>query len=147
MTTTLLDVSRRRDLGSHAELVADVEAAAAPLSIAPVIVGAFARDLHLWYGHGIETQRDTEDVDFALAVPDWSAFGLLRTKLIESGRFSSSAAPHHLRHRNGLPIDLVPFGGVETRDRKIAWPPRGDTMMDVFGFREALVSVAAQMRG
>jgi predicted nucleotidyltransferase len=141
MTATLLDFSQQRDLGLHAEVVADVDAAAEPLGIAPLIVGAFARDLQLFYRHGIETQRQTEDLDVALAVPDWLAFDSLQRKLIESGRFSvSPIAPHRLRHRNDLPIDLVPFGGVETRERKIAWPPRGEVVMDLFGFREALAS-------
>src|SRR5581483_5345632 len=141
MTGTLLDFSRQRDLALHAEIVGNVEAAAEPLGIAPLLVGAFARDLHLLYGHGIQTQRQTEDLDIALAVPDWAAFDALQQKLIASGRFSVSAtAAHRLRHRNDLPIDLVPFGNVETRERKIAWPPRGEIVMDVFGFREALRS-------
>jgi predicted nucleotidyltransferase len=141
MTATSLDFSLQRDLGLHAEIVADVAAAAAFFGIAPLIVGAFARDLHLLYGHGIETGRQTEDLDFAFAVSDWSAFDAVRQKMIESGRFSVSAtAAHRLRHCSGLPIDLVPFGGLETRDRKIVWPPRGDVVMDVFGFREASTS-------
>lgn len=47
MTATLLDFSRRRELALHASIVAAVEAAAAPLGIATLIAGAFARDLHL----------------------------------------------------------------------------------------------------
>ena len=39
-----------------------------------------------------------------------------------------------------LPIDLVPFGHVEKKDRTVAVPPRGDFLIDVFGFREALAS-------
>jgi predicted nucleotidyltransferase len=144
MTATLLDFSQRRELALHAAIVADVEAAATPLVIAPLIVGAFARDLHLVYGHGIETQRQTEDLDFALAVPDWAAFEALQKRLIASGAFTVSAtAAHRLRHRNDLPVDLVPFGSVETQERKIAWPPRGDVVMDVFGFREALATAYA----
>ncbi len=141
MTATLLDFSQRRELGLHARIVADVETAAAPLGISPLIVGAFARDLHLIYGHGIETQRQTEDIDFGLAVPDWAAFEALQQRLITSGNFSVSAtAAHRLRHRNHLPIDLMPFGSVETRERKIAWPQRGEIVMNVFGFREALAT-------
>lgn len=122
-------------------MVADVEAAARPLGIAPLISGAFARDLHLHYGHGIHIQRKTEDIDFALAVPDWAAFDALRERLIASGMFSGSAhTAHRLRHQNGWPVDLVPFGGVELPSRKIAWPPQGNFVMDVFGFREALGS-------
>lgn len=139
MTATLLDFSQRRELTLHAHIVADVEAAAGPLGIKTMIVGAFARDLHLLHEHGIETKRQTEDIDFALAVPDWGAFAALNERLIASGSFKvSPTAAHRLRHRNGLPVDLVPFGRVETRERKIAWPPRGEVVMDVFGFNEAL---------
>jgi predicted nucleotidyltransferase len=141
MTATLLDFSQRPDLGLHAEIVGDIASVAEPLGIAPLIVGAFARDLHLLYRYGIETLRQTEDLDFALAVPDWSAFDALQARLIDTARFSPSpTAAHRLRHRNGLPIDLVPFGSVETRERTIAWPPRGEVVMDAFGFREAQAS-------
>lgn len=139
MTNTLLDFSLRPELALHARVVADVEAAAAPMGISPLIAGAFARDLHLQYRAGIGTQRQTEDIDFALAVPDWAAFEALSQRLTSSGAFqASTTAAHRLRHSNGWPVDLVPFGGVESADRKIAWPPRGDFVMDVFGFREAL---------
>jgi predicted nucleotidyltransferase len=141
MSATLLDFSGRSDLGLHAEIVGDIAGAAEPLGIASLIVGAFARDLHLLYGHSIETSRRTEDLDFAMAVPDWSAFEALQQRLIATARFSPSpTAEHRLRHRNGLQIDLVPFGRVETRERKIAWPPRGEVVLNVFGFREAQAS-------
>ena len=138
MTNTLLDLSQRHELGLHAEIVVDVEAAAMPLGIVPLIVGAFARDVHLFYGHGIQIQRETEDIDFALALPDWTAFTALKDALHSSGAFRASPAAHRLRHRNGLPVDLVPFGAIEDSGRKISWPPKGEVVMDVFGFREAL---------
>lgn len=141
MTATLLDFSQRRELALHASVVADVEAAAAPLGIATLIAGAFARDLHLLYRYGIDVQRQTEDLDFAFALPGWAAFEALKERLTASGAFQPSAiAAHRLRHRNDLPVDFVPFGIVETKERKIAWPPRGEVVMDVFGFREALVT-------
>ena len=140
MTTTLLDFSRRPELALHGSVVADVEAAAGPLGITSVIAGAFARDLHLLYAHGIEPQRQTEDLDFALAIPDWPAFEALRARLLASGAFTASATGHRLRHRSDLPVDFVPFGRVETAGRTIAWPPSGNVVMDVFGFREALAT-------
>ena len=45
-----------------------------------------------------------------------------------------------MRHHTGWKVDLVPFGGVESPSRKIAWPSQGERVMDVFGFREALVA-------
>lgn len=141
MTNILLDFSPRPELALYARVVADVEAAARPLGIVPLIAGAFARDLHLHYGHGIQIQRKTEDIDFALAVSDWAAFTTLRERLLASGAFEGSPkAAHRLRHRNGWPLDVVPFGGVELPDRKIVWPPQGEFVMDVFGFREALAA-------
>jgi predicted nucleotidyltransferase len=123
--------------------VADVQAAAVPLALTTLITGAFARDLHLWYGHGIETERATEDVDFAFALPDWEVFHALRGQLIASGNFAPRGEIlHKLRHRQGLPVDLVPFGGVESERRNIAWPPAGDESMNVFGYREALKASA-----
>lgn len=141
MTESLLDFSQRPELSLHARVVADVEAAAASVGTHVLIVGAFARDLHLLFRHGIATQRETEDIDIALAMPDWKTFETLRARLIESGNFrASGAATQRLRHRSDLPVDLVPFGRIETPERTIVWPPRGDIVMDVFGFREALAT-------
>ncbi len=141
MTSILLDFSRRPELSLYASVVADVEAAAEPLGIETLIAGAFARDLHLWYRHGIKVQRQTEDLDLAFALDDWAAFELMKEQLTGSGAFQPSAtAAHRLRHRTGLPVDFVPFGNVESKERTIAWPPRGEVVMDVFGFREALVT-------
>ncbi|MSQ58323.1 MAG: hypothetical protein EXR36_01370 [Betaproteobacteria bacterium] len=93
------------------------------------------------HAHGIATRRETEDLDFAFAVPDWAAFETLRQRLIASGKFTDlSAAAHRLRHQIDLPVDLVPFGNVETPERTIAWPPSGEQVMNVFGFREALAT-------
>ncbi|MEO8627876.1 MAG: hypothetical protein ABI612_07205 [Betaproteobacteria bacterium] len=79
MTATSLDLSQLADLTPYAEVVADVQAAVRPLGIEPLIVGAFARDLHLLYRYGIDTQRQTEDLDLALALPDWTTFEALRS--------------------------------------------------------------------
>lgn len=137
MTTALLDFSRQPELALHAQVIGDVIAVAKPAGIEPLIVGAFARDLHLFHAHRIETLRQTEDLDLALAVPDWPTFDALHKRLIETRRFASSAKVHRLRHRNAMPIDLVPFGPIETPERKIVWPPGNEIQMNVFGFREA----------
>jgi predicted nucleotidyltransferase len=141
MRATLLDLSQRSELSLHGSIVADVGAAARALGIETLIVGAFARDIQLLYRYGIDTQRRTEDVDIALAVPDWVTFEALKVRMIQSAAFRPSpTSAHRLRHRSDLPIDLVPFGRIETRHRKIAWPPHGEVEMDVFGFREVLAA-------
>lgn len=147
MTSTSLDFSRRSELATHAIIVAAIGAAAAPLGIEPLVTGAFARDLHLLYGRGIAPRRETVDLDLALAVPDWDAFAALRAGLLATRDFSEvpGTARHRLRFRGMLPVDLVPFGPVESQERTIAWPPRGSVVMDVFGYREALATAWSVM--
>lgn len=100
-------------------------------------MGASARDMVLHYGYGAKIQRATADVDFALQVPTWDAFATLKNALIANG-FSETKTVHSLIGPNNWPIDIVPFGGVEDENANIQWPPSGDFVMNVLGFREAL---------
>jgi predicted nucleotidyltransferase len=123
----------------HGRVAAAVLTAADPIGVSVVIAGAFARDLHTHYQHGFAVERRTEDVDFALAVSDWPQFQTLRQALLATRQFQEAPGRlHRLQHHDGLPVDLVPFGGVEDESRHLTWPPPGDTRMHVFGFREAL---------
>ena len=141
MNATLLDFSERRELARHARVIADVQQVTSALRAPTMITGAFARDLHVFYAYGLDANRQSEDVDFAIAVRDWHAFAEIRTQLASSGSFRTSPGlDHRLYHSAGLPIDLVPFQGVETQSRKIEWPPAGEIVMDVFGFSEALAA-------
>lgn len=138
MKPTWPNLSQIDDLTLEATIIDDVQRVAGALGSAVLVTGAFARDLHLMHGLGVETGRKTEDIDFALAVEDWDVFTALRANLLQSGQFSETqgAASHRLTHRTGYPVDIVPFGAVETPDRHIYWPP-GAFKMNVFGFREA----------
>lgn len=102
----------------------------------PLMVGAMARDVLLFYGHGVPVRRATTDVDLAFAVEDWRAFAATRDALVESGLFVATRAAHRLCHRGTLNIDLIPFGGVEDAAGRIVWPDE-QTQMQVVGYREA----------
>ncbi len=143
-----LDFSAKPELRGLARVVSALQAVAAPHGIEFFLMGAAARDLMLQYAHGIETQRATKDVDFAVMVRDWNAYDALRTALIGSGEFSERPGPatHRFRHMLGLPLDIVPFGGVERPDRTFAWPPDHSTVFDCFGVNEAFTaSVMARL--
>lgn len=118
----------------------DVNAVVDQVGVKAIVVGAFARDIHLVYQAGIPSQRRTEDLDLALAVQTWNEFEEMRHQLIASGSFRAvDGEPHRLRHlTSNIAVDLIPFGEIETNDRNIAWPPDGRSQMGVFGFREAL---------
>jgi len=137
----LHDFSQRRELSLHAEVAAGVTTALDSLEVPAIVVGAFARDLHLHYGAQVPIQRFTQDIDFAFAVRSWDEFHAVRQRLLESSSFQSiEGKEHRLRHRNKMIVDLVPFGSIETDTRHIAWPPTGEVVMDVFGFRESVAS-------
>jgi predicted nucleotidyltransferase len=131
-----LDLSQRTELRLFAALVRDVGQAApdAPFFLA----GALARDVLLQYAHGIDTGRQTADVDLALAMESWQRYEALRAELIRSGQFAAVPAEiHKLRFRGSLEVDFLPFGPIERPSRTIAWPPDGAFVMTTFGFREA----------
>ena len=108
-----------------------------------LVAGATARDLllHHVYGHGI--RRRTEDIDIGIAVPDWDAFQRLKDALTEQPGFQLQDTAHALFYSavpggEPLRIDVIPFDGVEDPDGRILWPPSGDTMLSVRGYRAAL---------
>ncbi len=135
MTSISLDISGKVE--PHiVELLKTVSEVLAELEIPYVVVGAYARDLVLHYGYGADIQRATDDVDFAIEVPDWNAFSVIKDALIEKG-FGTTKRQHRLISSADTVIDIVPFGSIEDEQANIAWPPSGEVKMNVLGFNEA----------
>jgi predicted nucleotidyltransferase len=100
--------------------------------------GALARDLLLFHVFGQRTGRATRDVDVMVFVEDWGAFEALKARLLATGEFTAADAAHRLLYGSmEVPLDLVPFGGVEGPAGTVAWPPERAVVMSVVGFREA----------
>lgn len=120
-------------------LIRALDQAAKQLHIPYFVIGATARDILIEHVHGLETTRATRDIDFAVAVSSWEAFSQLKEHLIGTGEFQAGEQSHRLTFGQGngaYPLDLVPFDGVE-HEGEIAWPPTGDFVMNVTGYREA----------
>jgi predicted nucleotidyltransferase len=110
------------------------------------IAGALARDIWLDYIYQVPVARLTRDIDVGIQVSSWSEFEGLRERLISEAAFTPDA---HRLHRlfmpsSGVPLDIVPFGGVEDSERRIAWPPEGETVMSLLGFAEAFRAAPLQ---
>ena len=135
MTSTLLNISGKID-SKFCEVFYSVNSVLSELKIPYIVVGATARDLVLHHGYGARIQRATDDVDFAIEVPDWKSFNALKNKLCEQG-FKQTKAQHRLLSPTKTVVDIVPFGDIENEDASIAWPPKGDVIMNVLGFKEA----------
>lgn len=119
------------------EIYAAVARAASEVGVPFLVVGASARDLVLHYAHDAPIIRATGDIDIAVQVQSWKDFSALKNRLLEIG-FQISDQVQRLRSPSGLPVDFVPFGGVEDEPGTIRWAPEGVIHMSVLGFREAL---------
>jgi predicted nucleotidyltransferase len=127
------DLSHRADLDHLRLPIARLDATMREVDVEFLVVGATARDLVLLYGCHVSIGRATADLDIAVAVRDWASYEIV------TSRFEHlSADPLHRVRVAGLPIDVVPFGGVERPDRTIAWPPDDGSVMSTFGMAEAL---------
>jgi predicted nucleotidyltransferase len=130
-----MDLSDKVELRWMSTILSDARDAAPDIDF--LVVGAIARDLLLHYGHGVPIARATTDIDFGLAVTGWEEFQKLRDTLLSSEHFTSGQPGNHrLVHRGGIPLDLIPFGGVERDDGTIMWP-EDDSVMGVLGYAEA----------
>ena len=114
------------------------------LAIPFFLAGASARDMVLVNLWGQSPGRATADLDFAFAVNGWTEFEELREALLATGRFAREPRQEqrliYADPEKGfrLPVDFIPFRGVASESRMIAWPPEGDFVMNVAGFEEAL---------
>lgn len=138
-----LNFTSKAELTPLAAVVRALHPVTSALNTPFFLMGAAARDLMLWHAYGFESIRKTKDVDFAVMVKDWETFGALRRGLIATGEFVERPGPatHRLRYKPmNMPLDIVPFGGIERADRTIAWPPTQDEVFDCFGAKEALAA-------
>ena len=132
----MIDLTANGERGWLATVVQDLRMAEDREQV--LLVGAQARDLLLHYVHGVPITRATTDVDLAFAVADWDDFYSLRRALLGSGSLGTEQpVVHRLIHQTGIPVDLIPFGGVEGQDGSIVWPD-DENEMSVLGYREAV---------
>jgi predicted nucleotidyltransferase len=133
-----MDLSDSLELIPLGRLAADLKQAAP--NCEPLLVGAMARDILLQHGLGVRPARATEDVDLAFAVQNWDEFRSIRETLLATDRFTPARLDYHrLIYQAGLPVDLVPFDGIEEPGGIIVWP-EDESVMSVLGYREAFTT-------
>ena len=140
MKNTCVNIAGKLPAGL-VELYANINEHAKKLAIDYLVVGAMARDLVLVHGFGAKIERGTRDVDFGVNVASWDEFSALRDSLLQAGYVPDARKIHRLTREDeeGLPweIDIVPFGEIEDKSKRINWPPKQDFVMNVHGFSEA----------
>jgi predicted nucleotidyltransferase len=97
------------------------------------LIGAQARNFHL-LENGIAPSRGTQDIDFAVMLPEMKAYDEMKNRLIESG-FRKVNEPYRLIHDiTNTVIDLLPFGEIE-EDGTVTFTER-KTELSVVGMKE-----------
>ena len=131
----MLNLSGKIDQGTL-QLLALINQVTVEMGVEYLVVGATARDLVMHYGYGARIQRATQDLDFAIQIESWDVFTEFKDRLIANG-FTERRSPQRVISPTGMPVDIVPFGGIADNNSNIRWPPSGDFEMDVAGFDEA----------
>lgn len=122
--------------------LAAVASAAGTLKIRWMVAGAAARVLLLEMVYGLPHGRATEDVDFGVMVKNWEQHQALVERICQDPAFRQDPKQRQrLRHAKGGYLDVIPFGGVESDNHLIRWPPDDDIIMSVIGFQDAYADV------
>jgi predicted nucleotidyltransferase len=140
MMNSLIDISGKLDADSIA-LIAWVHEVCSAMGLDVLLIGALARDIHFLHCHGIQPGRATEDIDFAILMPDWGTYEHAKSRLLQHSGYEQDT--HHLqrlRTSAGLLMDLIPFGGIESPSGTLRWPPAFTHVMSTIGFQDALKS-------
>jgi len=99
------------------------------------LVGAVSRDVWIAGIQGQKPRQSTSDIDFAIYINDKGIYEALWNYLITTEGFTPIRRnPFALIHKNGLPVDLMPFGAIEDQDRRVAL--MGSDFLYVDGFKE-----------
>lgn len=118
----------------------EINSVASSLGLNFIVVGATARDFFLESYYGINPVRATMDIDLGLCLNNWEQFEQFKDSLVSSRKFKTTRSTHKIKYADVLPIDLIPFGDIISKDRLIEWPPDQKVLMNVAGFEEAYKS-------
>ncbi|GHT52639.1 hypothetical protein AGMMS49982_13410 [Bacteroidia bacterium] len=101
------------------------------------VIGATARDIIMQQMIDTASQRKTQDLDIAIAIPNWEKFEEVSTALL-AAELTKSENQRQRFYLGDYELDIVPYGGVAKEDDNIYWPPEDDIAMSVKGFDAVL---------
>ena len=120
------------------KIIGIVFQAAEELGLPLMLVGAACRDFWLKRFEVRVNVRATVDVDLACWVSSWDDYQALQRSLVQKYRLRRDLRrTHRLWLAEEISVDIVPFGGIESDEGEIAWPPDFDRTLNVLGFQAA----------
>lgn len=137
MNTYKLTYERLRHDPSVGHMLSALEAAFEKFGIDFYLVGASARDAWISGIHLKNPGRATKDIDIAIVVNDKEQFQQLKDYLTTEEKFQSVKENAFVLIYDGMhQLDLLPFGAIEDKDRRVHVDGSGYTKIDVPGFAE-----------
>ncbi len=120
------------------KLLETMVSAAKDLSIDIMLIGAYSRDYWSKRFAVKAKARTTFDIDFACQVSTWQEYQSLSSHLIRKYGFGpDTKEKQKLWSSWGIPIDLLPFGGIVDSAGNIQWPPKNEPTLCVLGYDAA----------
>lgn len=117
-------------------MLKDLQSVFADFEIDYYLVGAVARDIQLSADTGAEALRKTNDVDLAITINDQGQYNELKKALVATGHFTTHPTEAiKLFYRNGIEVDLLPFGDIEAQNRNVMLTDP-TFVLNMPGFRE-----------
>jgi predicted nucleotidyltransferase len=103
-----------------AEMLSVMSSVCTKFGIDFYLVGAIARDIHLSAHDELTSKRRTQDIDLAITISDQGQYNRIKASLIATGLFEGhDREPVKLIYKNGIEVDLLPFGEIEQPNRNV----------------------------
>lgn len=100
------------------------------------LVGAVARNVWMSGINGIAPRRTTADIDFAVLINDKGVYEELKEYLMKEEGFQPTKENAFVLIKDGVEVDLLPFGAIEDEDARVTIEGTGYTSVHVPGFKE-----------
>lgn len=101
------------------------------------LIGALARDFWMAAMSDFVIQRATRDVDIAVFVSNEEQYDAFKDYLIKHEDFSEdSSKSYRLYFKTKIILDLIPFGGIGSKERVIRIKDKELTDLNVLGLKK-----------
>ena len=102
------------------EMLMELQAVFYKFNIDFYLVGAVARDIHLYANEQFISARGTKDVDLAITISDQGQYKQVKAALVQTGLFEEHQTEAiKLIYKNSIEVDLLPFGDIEQQNRDV----------------------------